>query len=48
MKTKFFKYSVFSLAAMLSVITVKAQQTADNQSERYNNYDITKKDAIGR
>jgi colicin import membrane protein len=48
MKTKFLKYSVLSLAAMLSVITVKAQQTADNQLERYNNYDITKKDASGR
>src|SRR6202012_4741230 len=37
-----------SLAAMLSVIAVKAQKTADNQSERYNNYDITKRDASGK
>ena len=48
MKTKFLKYSVVSLAAMLSVITVNAQQTADNQSDRYNNYDIYKKDASGK
>jgi colicin import membrane protein len=48
MKTKFLKYGVLSIAAMLSVITVKAQQTADNQSERYNNYDITKRDASGK
>jgi len=48
MKTKFLKYSVLSIAAMLSVITVKAQQTANNQSEQYNNYDITKKDASGK
>jgi len=48
MKTKFLKYSVLSIAAMLSVITVKAQQTADNQSEQYNNYDIIKRDASGK
>jgi colicin import membrane protein len=48
MKTKFLKYSVLSIVAMLSVITIKAQQTADNQSERYNNYDITKRDASGK
>jgi colicin import membrane protein len=48
MKTKFFKYSVLSIAAMLSVIAAKAQQTADNQSERYNNYDIIKRDALGK
>src|SRR5580658_1244477 len=47
MKTKFLKYSVLSLAAILSVIAAKAQQTADNQSERYNNYDVIKKDASG-
>lgn len=48
METKFLKYSVLSLAAMLSVITVKAQQTADNQLDRYNNYDVIRKDASGR
>ncbi len=48
MKTKFLKYSLLSLAATLSVITLKAQQTADDQSERYNNYDVTGKDASGR
>jgi len=48
MKTKFLKYGVLSIAAMVSVIAVKAQQTADNQQERYNNYDVVKKDAAGR
>ncbi len=48
MKTKFLKYSVLSIAAALSVITLKAQQTADNQSEHYNNYDVTRKDVSGR
>lgn len=48
MKTKFLKYSLLSMLAMLMVITLKAQQTADNQSERYNNYDVTRKDASGR
>jgi colicin import membrane protein len=48
MKTKFLKYSLLLMAAMLSVITLKAQQIADNQSERYNNYDINSTDASGR
>jgi len=48
MKTKFLKYSLLSMLAMLTVITLKAQQTADDQSERYNNYDVIGKDASGR
>jgi len=48
MKTKFLKYSVLSLIAILAVTAAKAQQTANNQQERYNNYDVIKKDAAGR
>jgi colicin import membrane protein len=49
MKTKFLKYSMLSIAAMLSVIAVSAQQkSGDDNSERYNNYDITKRDASGK
>jgi colicin import membrane protein len=49
MKTKFLKYSVLSIAAMLSVIAVHAQvRVSENNGERYNNYDVTKKDASGR
>jgi colicin import membrane protein len=49
MKTKFLKYGVLSLAAMLSVIAVHAQvRVSENYEDRYNNYDVTKKDASGR
>jgi len=49
METKFLKYSVLSLAAMLSVITVTAQvRVSANYDSRYNNYDVTKKDESGR
>src|SRR6185437_1374250 len=49
MKTKFLKYSMLSIAAMLSVIAVSAQQkSTDENSERYNNYDVTKRDASGK
>jgi len=48
MKTKFLKYSLLSMLATLTVITLKAQQTAYDQSELYNNYDVIGKDASGR
>lgn len=48
MKTKFLKYSVLSLTAILAITAAKAQRTADNQQERHNNYDVIKKDASGR
>jgi colicin import membrane protein len=49
MKTKFLKYSILSIAAMLSVIAANAQQkNAEENSGRYNNYDMTKRDASGK
>jgi colicin import membrane protein len=49
MKTKNFKYTVLSLAAIAMVIVANAQDTSsENNSERHNNYDVFKKDASGR
>jgi hypothetical protein len=49
MKTQFLKYGLLALTILASAIAVNAQQTAsENHIERYNNYDIIKKDASGR
>jgi colicin import membrane protein len=49
MKTKFLKYSWLLLAAVVSATAANAQETAsDNQSDRYNNYDVFKKDSTGK
>jgi colicin import membrane protein len=49
MKTKFFKYSVLLIIAITSATALKAQTSvSDTYSDKYNNYDITKRDASGR
>jgi colicin import membrane protein len=49
MKTNFLKYGGLVLSAMMFTISVEAQQTSsENKTERYNNYDIGKKDDTGK
>ncbi len=49
MKTKFLKYGVLSVVAMLLVTAGHAQvRVSENYENRYNNSDVTKKDPSGR
>jgi colicin import membrane protein len=49
MKSKFFKYSVLLIIAIVSANALKAQTSvSDTYSDKYNSYDVTKKDASGR
>ena len=49
MKTKFLKFSLVLLAAMVLVVALNAQENnSEKNSGRYNSYDIFKRDASGK